>query len=94
MRYDRDRYLKIIWRNIQPSMFSQFEKVPVSQYRPVADFDFNSIMIYGSQAFSKDRRYTMVPRVRGVRLRESHYKRNLSRGDVININTLYDCSTQ
>lgn len=92
MRYDRDRYLQIVWRNIQPSMRSQFEKVSAAQYRPAADFDFNSIMIYGSRAFSKNRKVTMVPRVRGARIRESHYKRDLSRGDVININRLYECA--
>ena len=92
MRYDRDQYLNIEWENIQPSMYEQFQKVPISQYRPAAKFDYNSIMIYGSKAFSRNGRNTMTPRNRETKIIESHFKQSLARSDVININTLYGCN--
>ncbi|KAI2804272.1 hypothetical protein BLOT_003251 [Blomia tropicalis] len=87
MRYDRDQYLNIEWENIQP-----IDKVPISQYRPAAKFDYNSIMIYGSKAFSRNGRNTMTPRNRETKIIESHFKQSLARSDVININTLYGCN--
>ena len=92
MRYDRDQFLKIEWNNIAPSMQDQFQKIPRTEYRPAATFDYNSIMIYGSKAFSKNGRKTMIPRKAGASIYESHYKRRLSQADIINMNTLYGCS--
>lgn len=92
MRYDRDQYLSIVWRNIMPTMYGQFQKIPYGRYHPVAQFDYNSIMIYGPDAFSKNDRDTMVPKWPGARIRESHFKTSLSQGDVININALYGCT--
>lgn len=92
MRYDRDSYLRIKWQNIVPSMFDQFEKIPVTEYRPAHKFDYNSIMIYGSKAFSKNGKDTMVPKNRKMSIYESHFKKKLSSADKTNINSLYDCS--
>ncbi|KAF7489078.1 Zinc metalloproteinase nas-7 [Sarcoptes scabiei] len=90
-RFDRDRYLTIVWNNIAPEMFDQFEKIPISEYHPVQRFDFNSIMIYGRKAFSKNGLDTIVPKDRRALIEESHFKDSLSRSDIININALYNC---
>ena len=55
-------------------------------------FDYNSIMIYGSYAFSRNGRPTMLPKNHSIKLRESHFKQSLSTGDVININAMYGCN--
>ncbi|OTF84218.1 Metalloendopeptidase-like protein [Euroglyphus maynei] len=91
MRYDRDHYLQIRWANIEPEMLEQFIRIPISEYKPAHRFDYNSIMIYGSKAFSKNGAPTMIPKNRAVTLRESHYKRSLSQADIININAMYGC---
>lgn len=91
MRWDRDRYLNIAWQNIDPGMYDQFQKIPSSQYRPATSFAYDSIMIYGSKAFSKNGQNTMVPRDSRARIMESHFKSRLAQSDIININSLYSC---
>lgn len=91
MRWDRDRYLNIAWQNIDPGMYDQFQKIPSSQYRPATGFAYDSIMIYGSKAFSKNGQNTMVPRDSRARIMESHFKSRLAQSDIININSLYSC---
>lgn len=91
MRYDRDKYLNILYKNIQPDMYDQFQKIPQSQYRPATNFDYGSIMIYGQTAFSKNGQNTMVPRDSRARIIESHFKSHLAQSDIININSLYGC---
>ena len=91
MRADRDQYLTINWQNIENGMKDQFQKVPESKARLYTRFDFNSIMIYGTKAFSKNGRNTMTPKVRNARMVESHYKSNLSPLDITALNTMYAC---
>jgi astacin len=93
MRYDRDQYLQIDWPNILPNMYDQFQKIPVFQYRPASNFDYNSIMIYGSKAFTRNGQRTMISRDPQAHILESHFKQNLARSDVININSLYGCQS-
>ncbi|KAH9414211.1 hypothetical protein DERP_008406 [Dermatophagoides pteronyssinus] len=45
-------------------------------------------MIYGSYAFSRNGRPTMLPKNHSIKLRESHFKQSLSSGDIININAI------
>ncbi|XP_027202285.2 astacin-like metalloprotease toxin 5 [Dermatophagoides pteronyssinus] len=92
MRYDRDQYLQIQWSNIQPEMLEQFIRIPIQEYKPAYHFDYNSIMIYGSYAFSRNGRPTMLPKNHSIKLRESHFKQSLSSGDIININAMYGCN--
>ena len=49
-REDRDNYIKIIWENIQTSYKYNFEKTPFTFN--TATFDFSSVMLYDSYAFS------------------------------------------
>ncbi|MCB9024935.1 MAG: M12 family metallopeptidase [Bdellovibrionaceae bacterium] len=55
-RVDRDQYLKIIWEEIKPGYELQFTEVPPAFMISVlgSPFDYNSIMLYSSNAFSKD----------------------------------------
>ncbi|UYV76979.1 hypothetical protein LAZ67_14002672, partial [Cordylochernes scorpioides] len=62
-RSDRDDYLTIVWNNIEKGMESQFRKLEPYENRLLNTFDYDSIMIYGSSAFSKDGvAKTMVPK--------------------------------
>ena len=52
-REDRDRYLKIVWENIDEVNRPQFKKLPNDFIGLVGrPFDFNSIMLYSSESFS------------------------------------------
>ncbi|XP_067119455.1 astacin-like metalloprotease toxin 5 [Centruroides vittatus] len=91
-RPDRDDYVKIFWENIKPKMESQFVMLGPNQMRTINEFDYQSIMLYGERAFSKDgRKQTMVAVQPNVRLRSIKEKSGLSKSDIFRINTLYHC---
>jgi len=54
-RSDRDEYITVLWDNILPEYFSQFQIVPDNYMITVegTDFDFSSIMLYRPDSFSK-----------------------------------------
>lgn len=91
-RPDRDRYVNIAWRNIQPSFFREFAKVNPSIFSNLGTpYDFNSIMHYNSLAFTKNGHRTIIPKesshtdVIGQRFK-------LSEGDIKRINIKYKCN--
>jgi len=51
-RPDRDNYLTIDWSNIQDGLAFAFNKV--DKGLTYTDFDYDSIMLYGNNAFAKD----------------------------------------
>ena len=65
-RHDRDKFLNIHWDNINPSYINNF-KLLSPGVMPINDFfDYQSIMMYGSSSFSKDRiSVTMTPQQTG-----------------------------
>lgn len=91
-RSDRDRYLKILWPNINEDMRSQFRRNAKSQDILFRPFDFRSIMLYGPKLFSRNGQDTMVPIKRGARLLDTGVKAGLSDEDATSINMLYGCS--
>lgn len=56
-RNDRDQYITIQWENVKDSFRAQFDKVPESilpkKYESHFTFNFNSIMIYPDNSFTK-----------------------------------------
>jgi hypothetical protein len=54
-RPDRDRFLRILWRNIEQQRLDQFVTVPESLFEPMKNrpFDFRSVMLYPADAFAK-----------------------------------------
>ncbi len=57
-RNDRDKYITIHWNNMQSGMGYNFQKHRSREgFTP---FDYNSIMLYGSYAFSTNRRPTIT----------------------------------
>ena len=59
-RYDRDKYVTIYWDNIKKGSKSQFYKKTKVIGACYGEFDYNSIMIYPSYAFSKNGNSTIL----------------------------------
>ncbi|CAL1299243.1 unnamed protein product, partial [Larinioides sclopetarius] len=91
-RSDRDEYLKIYWENIRPGEEDQFFKLLPSQNILLTPFDYESVMLYGSMTFSKDK----TKNLRTMEGKDGRYLKDvtskfLSREDAKRINMLYDC---
>ena len=59
-RQDRDNYVTVLYDNVQPDQKSNFDKYRSGSGRDVGAFDFNSIMIYGTDFFSRNGKPTLV----------------------------------
>lgn len=60
-RRDRDSYIRINWQNMQTAMRYNFEKYDARKASTLGEpYDKNSVMHYGSYAFSINRRKTIV----------------------------------
>ncbi|XP_078370023.1 zinc metalloproteinase nas-15-like [Oculina patagonica] len=86
-RPDRDRYVKIVWDNIQPRAKHNFRKFG----RNVIDtlgtpYDYGSVMHYGPRDFGIRRRITIVPKRRGARIGQ---RRGISTLDARQMNLRY-----
>lgn len=93
-RPDRDRFVNIAWKNIQPNFFREFAKVNPSIFSNLGTpYDFNSIMHYNSLAFTKNGLRTIIPK-------DSSYtdvigqRYGLSEGDIKRINIKYKCNLE
>ncbi|CAG2167693.1 unnamed protein product [Oppiella nova] len=91
MRSDRDSYLIIHLNHVMKGMNANFEKNPSHVNRLLAKFDYESIMIYSSFAFSKDGQMTMEPRDKHHRLKEPYDKTHMTQLDAQSINKMYNC---
>ncbi|PRD24976.1 UNVERIFIED_CONTAM: Astacin-like metalloprotease toxin 1 [Trichonephila clavipes] len=92
-RSDRDDYLTIYWDNIKKGEEPQFFKLSPEQNHLLTPFDYDSIMLYGSLTFSKDK----ANRLRTMEGKDNRYlkdvnsKNKLSKDDIKRINMLYNC---
>lgn len=59
-RQDRDSYVTVLYDNIQAGKESNFDKYRSTSGRDVGKFDFDSIMIYGTDFFSRNGKPTLV----------------------------------
>ncbi len=82
-RSDRDNYVTIHWNNIESGKDHNFEKVDSSKNWDVAGFDFNSIMLYSSYAFSKNNSPTITRKDGSVfGVQQSYLSSNDVRGHI------------
>ncbi|XP_070501111.1 hatching enzyme 1.2-like [Chironomus tepperi] len=94
-RYDRDRYIDVLYQNIKESEYSQFELVDPKKFNDFnTPYDYYSIMHYGPVAFSKNRntKRTIVPKIARYRNVIGQSPR-LSLGDIKRINNMYNCGS-
>lgn len=91
-RSDRDNYLDIFWKNIAESYKTQFIVQPPQELRFITPFDYDSIMMYGPTAGSKDdKSVTMLPVNRTIPLIDASIKPGLSKYDIEAVIKLYKC---
>ncbi|GFQ66738.1 zinc metalloproteinase nas-4 [Trichonephila clavata] len=91
-RSDRDDYLTIFWENILPGREDQFMKLKPTQNQLLTPFDYDSIMLYGSMSFSKDRKKLRTMEGKNKEyLRDVFSKGKLSPSDITRIKKLYNC---
>uniref|UniRef100_UPI00398E89C9 proline-rich protein 36-like n=1 Tax=Pristiophorus japonicus TaxID=55135 RepID=UPI00398E89C9 len=88
-RSDRDKYIKIEWKNVWPGYEHNFLKQNTNNLK--SKYDYGSILHYSRSAFSKNGLPTLRPlivtdAVIGQRIR-------LSEMDLLKVNRLYNCSS-
>ncbi|RWS04669.1 metalloproteinase-like protein, partial [Dinothrombium tinctorium] len=95
-RTDRDEYVKILWSNILPMAVKQFRIVDPLIFPQFYHFDYESIMLYGSAAFSRDGRTPTILRRKGFhRLISPVYQRSsMSEVDARRVRKLYNCEEE
>lgn len=88
-RPERDDYVTIFWRNIVRGMEGNFNK---ASRRDVSGFgvgyDYDSVMHYSSDAFTRNGEATILPKKRGVKIGQ---RDGFSQGDIQKINKMYGC---
>lgn len=85
-RNDRDNYITIFPENISPGKSHNFNKYAAGEATDIGTFDFGSIMLYSSDAFSETGEPTMLTK---DGLYFIGQRKKLSDGDVAGIETIY-----
>lgn len=89
-RPNRDKYVKILWKNIDPKFRDQFDRVNPHFNYLGTPYDLRSIMHYGSRSASRNGELTIVPKD-GANVEDIGQRDGLSDGDIKRINTKYTC---
>lgn len=93
-RPNRDKYVKILWKNINPSFFKEFDRVNPHMFNYYGtSYDYQSIMHYSTIAFTKNGGQTIIPKDENF-IGEIGHKTELSEGDIRRINTKYNCNVE
>jgi len=90
-RSDRDRFIKIFYDNIGDQFHSEFKPKSAADNRLYTNFDYDSIMLYGSKSFTVDKKKPSMLKLNGGELTEVHHKKGLTDRDAQRINKLYQC---
>lgn len=91
-RPDRDKHVDVVWKNIDPRFFKDFDKVSPAMFNYYGTpYDYYSIMHYSPLAFSKNGKRTIIPRDKSF-ADAIGQRGGLSAGDIKRINTKYRCS--
>jgi hypothetical protein len=85
---DRDKYVKINYKNILPGNEFNFQKYHSDRYG--TDYDLGSVMHYGPFAFSKNGLPTIEPRDKSLKYLMGQ-RHGMSTGDIERLNILYNC---
>ena len=88
-REDRDEFVTINWQNIEPGMEHNFNQHIVDG-DDIGEYDYGSIMHYGSRDFSRNGLSTIETRRSGVRIGQ---RQGLSLGDIAAVHAMYPTGT-
>lgn len=84
-RADRDQYIRIVWENIDDDHRYNFEQ-HLTDGNDYGEYDYQSIMHYPPDAFSKNGEKTIVPLKEGVEIGQ---RRHLTEKDIAAVNAMY-----
>lgn len=84
-RADRDSYVRILWENIAEDHQYNFNQ-HLTDGNDFGEYDYQSIMHYPSDAFSKNGEKTIVPLMENVEIGQ---RRHLTEKDIAAVNALY-----
>nr|XP_042904994.1 astacin-like metalloprotease toxin 5 [Parasteatoda tepidariorum] len=90
-RNDRDDYVEIHLENVDEGDKSNFIKVTPTWGILYDKFDYKSIMVYESTAWSNNGEKTIVPLQEGIVLKSASTKTKLAKSDIRRINKMYHC---
>jgi hypothetical protein len=91
-RPDRDRYVRIVWNNIQRANAFNFNKQPSNNIDSLGTpYDYSSMMHYGSTAFGISRRQT-IQTIDGSKQRLIGQRNGFSSIDIQQLKLMYRCS--
>ncbi|KAH6942999.1 hypothetical protein HPB50_013583 [Hyalomma asiaticum] len=93
-RPDRDEYVDVFLDNVLSKHKRQFTKIDPDKIRSLTPFDYDSIMLYGSDAFTRRKGLHTIVAKDGTLLTAVYEKPGLSDSDVRRIEMLYNCATQ
>ena len=91
-REDRNKYVRVRFRNIEPDRKGNFEKSSYSNPRGLP-YDYDSIMHYGTDYFSKNGKDTIIVRITDRYIEQGSpeigQRSHLSDGDIDIVNLMY-----
>lgn len=93
-RSDRDQFIDVFLQNVSPESVPQFQRLEPWQNRLLSPFDYNSVMLYGSSAFSRGSGLSTMLAKDGARLDEVFDKKGMDASDAKRVQVLYHCGLQ
>ncbi len=88
-RADRDKFVKILWKNVKPKLRVNFKRFPKKMIDHLGtSYDYGSLMHYWKTELSKNGQSTIVPLRWGTRIGQ---RERLSAIDIERLNRLYQC---
>lgn len=84
-RADRNSFVRIVWENIDEEHKYNFDQ-HLTDGKDFGDYDYQSIMHYGTYAFTKNGEKTIIPLVDGVEIGQ---RTHLSEKDITAIKSMY-----
>ncbi|XP_021948166.1 zinc metalloproteinase nas-14 [Folsomia candida] len=88
-RPDRDKFISVTKTNVLTGFINNFDKLASTNVSLPFHYDYNSIMHYGTNFFSKNRKNpTLVPKEKGAKIGQ---RITLSQLDCLKLNSMYGC---
>lgn len=92
MRADRDAFINVLYKNIEPAQYPQFEKLSSRDATTYSvPYDYNSVMHYDENAFAKPGKISMMTKDSKFQKVIGHPK-DASSNDYKKVCAIYHCS--